>query len=223
MKKKFLISLFAVLICLTVVGCTKKNTRKEGGWELNLNAPNTISNDETVNIWNAAIANYTNMKLTPVAVIGNQVVAGRNYMFLAKTEDAFKVVVIYHDLEGKSTVTQVNDFDVLKYVNENISLDAENLSGGWSAYIPGKAIMLDEKMQGIVDKALEKIVGVTYLPVATLAEQSVSGTNYAVLCYGRMSDQNATEGVYLLTIYVDENNTTEVVSIASIKLSDYSK
>ena len=227
MRKDFLIILFVMVICLSLVGCKKKENEKGGekvnSWVLNLKERENTIEEENLKIFNAATQNYTNMKLTPVAILGEQVVAGTNYMFLASTDSGFKMVVVYHDLEDKSTITQVNDFDVLKYVNENIELKRENLVGGWNAYIPAKPIMLDEKTQNIFDKATEKLVGVTYLPITILAEQNKSGTNYAFLCYGRLSDQNQTSGIYVLTVYVDEHNTTETISIANIKLSDYSK
>ena len=222
MKKKIIVSMFIAAVCLSIVGCKKEEKEVSSkDWVVDYNAPNTIFGDDILGIFNDAANNYTSMKLSPIAILGEQVVAGKNYMFLAKADNTYKVVVIYRDLEGKSTITKVSDFDVLKYVNENIQLKAEDLVGGWKAYIPGKPIMLEDKMQTIFDKATEKVVGITYLPITPLAHQDKSGTNYAVLSYGRMSDANATTGLYVLTIYVDEHNTIETVAIANVNLSDY--
>ena len=78
-------------------------------------------------------------------------------------------------------------------------------------------------MQTIFDNVVKKIVGVSDYPITVLAHQEKSGTNYAVLCYGRISNQNDTQGVYVLTINVDEHNIQEIVSIANINLADYNK
>ena len=113
MRKDFLIILFVMVICLSLVGCKKKENERGGekvnSWVLNLKERENTIEKGNLKIFNAATQNYTNMKLTPVAILGEQVVAGTNYMFLASTDSGFKMVVVYHDLEDKSTITQVND------------------------------------------------------------------------------------------------------------------
>ena len=83
-------------------------------------------------------------------------------------------------------------------------------------------MMLEDEVRDAFDEATTKIVGVTYYPIKVLATQEKDGTNYGILCYGKMSDQNGTTGVYLLTLYVT-GNTKEIVSIASVDLKDYNK
>ena len=222
MKKKILIYILVSLTCLLLVGC-KKEEKKANDWILNLNEKDGTVSEEDERIFNDAIGNYSDKELKPVALLGEQVVAGMNYMYLCKNDNSFKVAIVYKNLDGKSQITQVSDFNVNKYVNKNIELKNENLSGGWNTIIPGKPIFLDEKMQTIFDNVVKKIVGVSYYPITVLAHQEKSGTNYAVLCYGRISNQNDTQGVYVLTINVDEHNIQEIVSIANINLADYNK
>ena len=221
MKKKSFVLLF-VLVCLLVVGCKKKD--ESNTWVINKSEANIMLSDDVKKVFDDASKAYNGKELKLVALLSEQVVAGKNYMFLCKTEDdgvtAYKVAIVYKDLEGKATITQVNDFDITKYADKEISLNAEQVVGGWNVEIPGKPIMLEEKAQEAFDKATEKIVGVTYYPITVLATKEADGTNYAVLCYGKVSDQYGTTGIYVLTINA---NKGEVSTIAAVDLKDYNK
>ena len=222
MKKTIFIKVLMIILCLVLVGCEKKEDEEktvDNSWEFKASGAESMF-DENLE---KAFEDYTSEKLKPIAILGKQIVAGTNYMFLCEAEKTYKVAVVYKDLEGKAQVTQVNKFDVKKYVNEDFGLEAEMLSGGWSTEVPGKPIMLEEKIQEAFDKATERLMGVSYYPIAVLAEQEKSGTNYAVMCYGRLSDQNATTGVFVLTLYIDKTDKPEVVSIAAVDLKDYNK
>lgn len=234
MKKKIVILTIILTTLLFITGCDKKEKNEEknnnttGGWEILLTSNTEMLDDETIKIFNDATSKYTKEKLEYVALLGEQVVAGKNYMFLAKgykkgEEDnaTYKVVVIYNDLEDKSSVTSVSEFDITEYTNKNISDSSEDVVGGWEVEIPGKPIMLDEEVQIIFDNATLDTQGISYYPIATLGKQIVSGTNYAVLCFGRKEDGK--EGIYLLTLYEDLSNRRELISEAYIDLSHYNR
>ena len=215
MKKKGLI-IALIVVCLVMVGCKKEET-KVGDWELTLSETNDFLDEDAKD----AIKDY-NKDLKPVALLGTQVVAGTNYMYLVNDSTSYKVVVIYKDLEGKMQVTKITDFDITKYANENKSMDVETLSGGWTTEIPGKPMMLEDTIQSAFDEANGKIVGVTYYPIKVLATKEENGTKYAILCYGKMSDANGTTGIYVQTLYVT-GNTKEIGSISAVDLKDYNK
>ena len=68
-----------------------------------------------------ATKTYSKYELSPIALLGKQVVAGTNYRILcygsnSKTSDLF-VVDIYEKPSGKSTVTSCKSFDLEAYVN----------------------------------------------------------------------------------------------------------
>ena len=216
MKNKSLI-IALIVVCLLAVGCAKKKVVKNGDWVISLSETNDFLDEDAKD----AIANY-NKELKPVALLGEQVVAGTNYMYLVCDSNSYKVVVIYKDLEGKMQVTKISDFDVTKYANENKSMNVETLVGGWTVNIPGKPMMLEGAVQAAFDEANGKIVGVTYYPIKVLATQEKDGTNYAILCYGKMSDANGTTGIYVETLYMT-GNTNEVVSISSVDLKDFNQ
>ena len=221
MKKGLLI--IVILMCLIMTGCTnKKENTLTGGWETVLsNRVNDLSEEDIYN-FNNAIKDYSKEKLEVVALLGKQVVAGTNYMFLAKTDNKYKIVIVYTDLEGISKVSKVSDFDYSKYVNKDLNSKNEMLSGGWyteSSNIDYK--LEDEKIEKMYESATSELTGVEYKPLLVIGKQIVSGTNYAILCYGKPIVPNATTDIYLMTIYNDLNNNSEILGISYINLAEY--
>ena len=221
MKKGLLI--IVILMCLIMTGCTnKKENTLTGGWETVLsNRVNDLSEEDIYN-FNNAIKDYSKEKLEVVALLGKQVVAGTNYMFLAKTDNKYKIVIVYTDLEGISKVSKVSDFDYSKYVNKDLNSKNEMLSGGWyteSSNIDYK--LEDEKIEKMYESATSELTGVEYKPLLVIGKQIVSGTNYAILCYGKPIVPNATTDIYLMTIYNDLNGNSEILGISYINLADY--
>lgn len=225
MKRKILISCL-ILLMLVVTGCGKKEEDWKplvAGWETDLTDKQVSVDEDIKKVFDKAVKSYEDDELEMVALLGKQVVAGTNYMFLCKNENVYKIVIIYNDLENKSTVTSVKDFNYSKYTNEDISYKNEDIVGGWYTDIPDKETKLDDKVQAIYDKAITKIQGAQYYPIAVLGHQIVSGTNYAVLAYGKMNTAEKNSGIYLLTLYEDLNGTDEIVSSAYIDLGEFNK
>ena len=221
MKKGLLI--IVILMCLIMTGCTnKKENTLTGGWETVLsNRVNYLSEEDIYN-FNNAIKDYSKEKLEAVALLGKQVVAGTNYMFLAKTDNKYKIVIVYTDLEGISKVSKVSDFDYSKYVDKDLNSNNEMLSGGWyteSSNIEYK--LEDEKIEKMYESATSELTGVEYKPLLVIGKQIVSGTNYAILCYGKPIVPNATTDIYLMTIYNDLNGNSEILGISYINLAEY--
>ena len=216
MKKIILIILIG---CLFLTGCNKKGEEMVGSWEDNLNSKQSYINEDALKSYKQATKDYKDKNLEVVALLAEQVVAGTNYMFLCKS-DNYKIVIIYKNLDGKSTITSVNDFDYTQYVNEEITNKNEILVGGWNTEVPKEGIKLENKVQKAFEKATERIKDITYIPIANLGTQLVAGTNYAILCYGT---SNGSNGIYLLTLYKDLNNTDEIVSSAYIDLAEFNK
>lgn len=221
MKKGLLI--IVILMCLIMTGCTnKKENTLTGGWQTVLsNRVNDLSEEDIYN-FNNAIKDYSKEKLEVVALLGKQVVAGTNYMFLAKTDNKYKIVIVYTDLEGISKVSKVSDFDYSKYVDKDLNSNNEMLSGGWyteSSNIDYK--LEDEKIEKIYESATSELTGVEYKPLLVIGKQIVSGTNYAILCYGKPIVPNAKTDIYLMTIYNDLNGNSEILGISYINLAEY--
>ena len=222
MKKKILLGLTLILTLTLITGCKKeeKEEVKTGGWEKDISENRILLDDEVEHIFTRATSNEKE-KYTPIALLGTQVVAGTNYMFLV-TENSkeYKVMIIYHDLEGNDKVTSVKSIDLEKYVNkEKQDTKEENLSGGWSTTIPGKANALDEEIETAFINATVNAEK-HFVPIAVLGHQLVAGKNYAVLTYGRLNEK---EGVYVLTMYKDLEGNSKITSEYYLDLGDFNK
>ena len=235
MKKKVLVLSLLVVFCLVLVGCKKDEEptndggeKLSGGWETVMATRLLEGDSAELKAFTEASKNYTEMKLEPIAFLGEQVVAGKNYMFFAKgykdgekNNVAYKIVVVYKDLDNKSSITSVKDFDYSKYVSKSIDYKAEELSGGWTAVAPERPSALeDANDHEVFTKAIEGLAGVAYAPVAVVAKQVVAGTNYAILSLGKTSTNPSHDYLFLLTIYKDLEGNVKLSNVAYIDLAD---
>ncbi len=217
--KKIIIAIIITLLVL--VGCSKKEENKSNiPWETDLTNKQSYVSEDALKVFNEATKDYEDKNLEVIALLGEQVVAGTNYMYLCKS-DTYKIVIIYKNLDNKLSITSVNNLDYTQFVNKEIANENENLTGGWNTQMPEEGTKLSSKVQKIFNKATKELDGATYLPIATLGHQDSDGTNYAVLCYGKMITAEDNSGIYLLTLNENEKGTDKLVSIAYIDLGTF--
>lgn len=89
-----------------------------GGWSLPEDLEPAALPDDVQTAFDAAFAGFSGVGYHPLAYLGSQVVAGRNFAILcnatsvtAEPQSALAVVVIYADLEGGAQITSVAGFD----------------------------------------------------------------------------------------------------------------
>ncbi len=231
MKKIFFVALLIALL-IVVTGCQNpfkpNNNKVTGGLELTNNnvfvAPENLIED-----YNKAMDDYTGRSTDPIALLGTQVVAGTNYMFLSeRTNKGVKslyMTTIYKDLEGKVSVLGIKDFDLTKYANTDIDYVDEELMGGWQTFY-------DSSLETDIEEGALSVFNVatrdyksnyTYKPVALLAKQVVAGTNYIMLAVASSKDENPTQYYTILTIYEDLKSNDSVISEAYLDLSRYNE
>lgn len=108
------------------------------------------------------------------------------------------------------TEAQINIVDV-----SNDEIDRAVIAGGWQT-AEGKTIT--EAQKQIFDKAMEKLVGVKYEPVAYLASQVVSGTNHCFLAKATVVRPGATPSYKLVYVYENLSKECKVFDIEDITL-----
>ena len=192
--------IIVLIISILLIGCTnKKNTIIE-----NDIIQNNHEDNELLNIFNKAIEN-SNQNLELIAPLGEQVVAGKNYMFLTTSNQTYKIVVIYHDLQGNSTITSIKDFDYNKYINNNSEPNTSNLSGSWYVNSYNYTIK-DETIKKYFDKPIENI---KYKPIIELE-------NKIILCYGENIETNK---LYIYIAIMSENK--KEIKTSYVDISDF--
>ena len=230
MKKKTLMILF-IMVLVLATGCGKKEKiNTKGAWVKDLTEKQAYIDKDAKDAFDRAVLEIDGMEYEAVALLGKQVVAGTNYMFLTKgttvtekLKTTYKIVVVYNDLENKSSITSVKDFDITKYVNKNIEYNKEEMTGAWEAYMPEKSTKLDSEVQEVFDDATGKLAGISYQPIALLGHKEDNGVKYAVMCYATFSTVDMDKAIYLITLSEDENGTREIVSSANVNLADFSE
>ena len=203
MNKRIILSLLIFTFGMLLVGCNPNN--EDIKWEID-NINKIDIPDNALEVFNRANTNNT---YEVIALLGKQVVAGTNYMYLCKDGNDYKVVIVYNNLDNQSTITTATDFDVTRYINQSTKNTNTNLAGGWYVEAINTNNVLDTKVKELFDNATQSINDITYTPIGVLAHQNNS---YAILCYG---EHNNNTGIYVLTI-----NDKELTS-AYVNLGDY--
>ena len=95
--------------------------------------------------------------------------------------------------------------------------EAAPVAGGWNA---ADGASLTDEARAALDKALEGLVGVDYVPVALLASQTVSGTNYCILCEACVVYPDAQPYYALVYVCEDLQGKAEITKIANLDLGE---
>ena len=189
-----------------------------GGWELTKNEAAPLPEDVQA-AFDKATEKYTGSKLTPVAYVGEQIVAGTNYMILCESEPttSYQMVVVYADLDGNAEVTEVKDFDLAAYTQgDDGEADPKQLAGGWSVPDDAAGSPIPEEAKAAFDKAAESLTGSRVEPLALLGTQVVAGTNYAFICKGNGSDLASDPRIQIIVVYEDLDGKATITSTRTL-------
>ncbi len=88
---------------------------------------------------------------------------------------------------------------------------SESLTGGW---IPSASPEITEEAKSLFDKGLEDLLGVSYVPVAYLGSQLVSGHNHAFLVQATLIYPDAAPYYAVIYLYEDLSGNVSILNIA---------
>ena len=94
---------------------------------------------------------------------------------------------------------------------------AQALMGGWFA---ADSEELTDELRGVFDKALEKLVGVSYEPELYLGSQVVAGRNHCFLCRSAVIYPGALSYYTLVYIYEDLQGGASILNISKADLGE---
>ena len=149
---------------------TNESTPITGGWAIN-NDFDGIDDANAMSAFEKATEDLDGYRYDVAAVLGSQIVAGTNYLYLCRAEmvvpDAkpeYVIIKVYEDLEGNAEVTG--------------SLRLLEGKEGWEYNDANPYMEENEEVKAAFDKALEGLTGVEYKPIAYIGYKDNS---YAVL------------------------------------------
>ncbi len=90
------------------------------------------------------------------------------------------------------------------------------LPGGWEMIKEDTSLDVNADAKQAFEKATETLDGFEYEPLAVLAKQIVSGTNYCILCRGRFAVENARTEVMLVYVYEDLDGNATLTGIKTL-------
>ncbi len=97
----------------------------------------------------------------------------------------------------------------------------EDLTGGYTVKSEVEAVELPEDVKAAFDLALEGYTGVGLTPIAYLGSQVVAGTNYAILCLGKVMNPTAQPTLKVAVINKDLEGNASMLRVNDFKLVDY--
>ena len=146
---------------------TNESTPITGGWAIN----NDFDGIDDANAFEKATEDLDGYRYDVAAVLGSQIVAGTNYLYLCRAEmvvpDAkpeYVILKVYEGLEGNAEITG--------------SLRLLEGKEGWEYNDANPYMDENEEVKVAFDKALEGLTGVEYKPIAYIGYKDNS---YAVL------------------------------------------
>ena len=90
-----------------------------GGWSLHEPDNGEVLPDEKAQAAFSQAVEAANEVLSPIVLLGTQVVSGINYKVLARGESALYLVDVYAPLNGDASITAMEMLDLLSYVSAN--------------------------------------------------------------------------------------------------------
>ena len=149
---------------------TNESAPITGGWAIN-NDFDGIDDANAMSAFEKATEDLDGYRYDVAAVLGSQIVAGTNYLYLCRAEmvvpDAkpeYVILKVYEDLEGNAEITG--------------SLRLLEGKEGWEYNDANPYMDENEEVKVAFDKALEGLTGVEYKPIAYIGYKDNS---YAVL------------------------------------------
>ena len=224
--KKLLAAVLAASLLLGLAACGQRKDGKDtvgknpekpeeetllGGWE---RTESPAVTDELNTLMEKALKDLDGASYTPVAYLATQVVAGRNHAVLCRVApvipdpvETYAVVILYEDLEGNVTITDVQDFGA------ETNLYDEDMVGSWKQ---PESPEITEEASSAFEKAMEGFTGVGYVPVALLGTQLVAGMNYRYVCEATTVTSDAETSYALVTVYQDLEGNAEITEIVRL-------
>ena len=242
MKKILVITLcIAVAASLAFTGCAARNTGQPaeeaaeeasemidredpilGGWTV-IDGNRSLLNDEQSRVFAAATEAVTGEDLMPVTVVGTQVVAGTNYMFLCigrpsveelEGEPVWEMAGVYRDLDGKCELVSVEGFDMTDPAAGQVY--GEGISGGWECAID--RTFVEGEAAEAFEKTAKEYDGMKLTPAVLLGTQLVAGTNYRLLCIGETGGRDY---ACVVTVYADLDGNAEITDCTVLDIGAY--
>ena len=216
MKKTGIAFLAAVLLC----GCfgTGAETQSLGGWQINTEFTPVLREEEELLFEKARAADGGYATLIPVTVLATQVVSGMNYAYLCLNDEeehtGWVIAVVYETATHDAAITSVKEISIPDASGKQ-GIPA-GMTGGWSVKEEiSNAITLPQDIFSDYNLAADQYEKTVLYPLALLATQPVSGTNYLVLAKG---EEDGVMQLFVTTAWKKADGSVEMTDVSYFDL-----
>lgn len=215
--------LLALILVLALIGgltaCgSGGSVEMTGGWSMPVQ--NAVELPKDVK---AGFDKVAGKDLVPVALVAQQVVSGTNDMILCRKGNEYRMITLYRDLQGTSSITNDVPFVLTDYTNGGDKLQTTPLAGGWHTPSELTSIPLPDDAKTAFKNASLGFSGNNIESMALLGTQVVAGMNYAILCRVTPDVENAVSTVQVIIIYSDPQKSASITSFSPVDPKKYSK
>ena len=215
--------LLALILVLALIGgltaCgSGGSVEMTGGWSMPVQ--NAVELPKDVK---AGFDKVAGKDLVPVALVAQQVVSGTNDMILCRKGNEYRMITLYRDLQGTSSITNDVPFVLTDYTNGGDKLQTTPLAGGWHTPSELTSIPLPDDAKTAFKNASLGFSGNNIESMALLGTQVVSGMNYAILCRVTPDVENAVSTVQVIIIYSDPQKSASITSFSPVDPKKYTK
>ena len=215
--------LLALILVLALIGgltaCgSGGSVEMTGGWSMPVQ--NAVELPKDVK---AGFDKVAGKDLVPVALVAQQVVSGTNDMILCRKGNEYRMITLYRDLQGTTSITNDVPFVLTDYTNGGDKLQTTPLAGGWHTPTDLTSIPLPDDAKTAFKNASLGFSGNNIESMALLGTQVVAGMNYAILCRVTPDVENAVSTVQVIIIYSDPQKSASITSFSPVDPKKYTK
>ena len=207
-----------------------------GGWLLNDRFAATEMSEEEIDRFAKAMECFDGAGYDPIAILGQQVVAGMNYAYLCQGQmvvpgaaPSLYVVKVYADLEGNVSITDAEKVEVDDLLelfeadddedDADDDVDGGMLVGGYTVNENlGGVILPGDSLQAFAE-ATQDLAGASYLPVALVGSQVVAGSNYLIIAKQTKVTNPPVSSICVMKVYSPIDGSAP--TITDVKAWDY--
>ena len=194
-----------------------------GAYNTNLVSFSIKDNPDAINAFEAAFPNgYNYTHYEPIALLGTQVVSGKNYLYLCKStwtdyqeNVSFVLLQIYQDLSGKSKVIGT----AILFPTEESEEDGEDYSYNTGSYLPENI----PAIQNAFKEAVPDNENVSYIPLAYIGNHTQEGKpeEDVIFTAKKSKGKDAKTSYELLYIGKDKDGKAKLVKTEDVQFPDF--
>lgn len=193
--------------------CSANEAPVLGGWNITIGDTSIDKHPDALAALEKATAGMLGAKYEPIALLGTQIVAGKNYCILCRItpvtldpKPTMKLVYVYEDTQGNAVITDIKE------------IIGTPVPGGFIANDGATALDSNPEVKNAFEKATKDVFGVDYEPIAYLGYQIVAGKNYLILCESKIVVPDPIPSLTLVTIYEDLDGNCKIINTEPVVL-----